>query len=61
MRGAIRPPEYIFMAWCLVKHRDFTFTLRNLIRIHIGRMEDIRHKNSSLTIDLSEEEEEEEE
>jgi hypothetical protein len=29
MRGAIPPlPQYIFMAWCLVKHRDnFTFTL----------------------------------
>jgi hypothetical protein len=29
MRGAIPPhPRYVFMAWCLVKHRDnFTFTL----------------------------------
>jgi hypothetical protein len=29
MRGAIPPlPHYIFMVWCLVKHRDsFTFTL----------------------------------
>jgi hypothetical protein len=29
MRGAIPPlPQYAFMAWCLVKHRDnFTFTL----------------------------------
>jgi len=29
MRGAIHPlPQYAFMAWCLVKHRDnFTFTL----------------------------------
>jgi hypothetical protein len=27
MRGAIHPlPQYIFMAWCLVKHRD-NFTL----------------------------------
>jgi hypothetical protein len=28
MRAAIRPlPQYVFMAWCLVKHRDnFTFT-----------------------------------
>jgi hypothetical protein len=27
MRGAITPlPQYAFMAWCLVKHRDnFTF------------------------------------
>jgi hypothetical protein len=29
MRGAIPPlPQYVFMAWCLVKHRDnFTFPL----------------------------------
>jgi len=29
MRGAISPvPQYVFMTWCLVKHRDnFTFTL----------------------------------
>jgi len=29
MRGAIHPlPQYLVMAWCLVKHRDnFTFTL----------------------------------
>jgi hypothetical protein len=28
VRGAIRPfPQYVFMVWCLVKHRDnFTFT-----------------------------------
>jgi hypothetical protein len=28
MRGAIPPlPQYVFMVWCLVKHRDnFTFT-----------------------------------
>jgi hypothetical protein len=28
MRGAIPPlPQYVFMAWCLVKHRNnFTFT-----------------------------------
>jgi hypothetical protein len=27
MRGAIPPlPQYVFIAWCLVKHRDnFTF------------------------------------
>jgi len=24
-------PQYIFMAWCLVKHRDFTFTLTSVI------------------------------
>jgi hypothetical protein len=29
MHGAIPPlPQYVFMVWCLVKHRDnFTFTL----------------------------------
>jgi hypothetical protein len=28
MRGAIPPLlQYAFMAWCLVKHRDFTFTV----------------------------------
>jgi hypothetical protein len=26
MRGAIPLPQYVFMAWCLVKHREnFTF------------------------------------
>jgi hypothetical protein len=30
MRGAIPPlPQYVFMAWCLVQHRDnFTFYFR---------------------------------
>jgi hypothetical protein len=29
MRGAIPPPQYIFMAWCLVKHRNyFTFAFK---------------------------------
>jgi hypothetical protein len=29
MRGVIPPfPQYVFVAWCLVKHRDnFTFTM----------------------------------
>jgi len=31
MRGAIPPlPQYVFMAWCLVKHRD-NFTLLLLL------------------------------
>jgi hypothetical protein len=31
MRGAIPPlPQYVFMAWCLVKHRD-NFTLLSCI------------------------------
>jgi hypothetical protein len=35
MRGAISPlPQYVFTAWCLVKHRDnFNFTLVNKLRI----------------------------
>jgi hypothetical protein len=34
MRGAIPPlPQYAFMAWCLVKHRDsFTFYIRYEVR-----------------------------
>jgi hypothetical protein len=37
MQGAIPPlPQYVFMAWCLVKCRDnFTFTLRLWIDLHI--------------------------
>jgi hypothetical protein len=31
MRGAIHPPQYMFMAWCIVKHRDFTFTFTYLL------------------------------
>jgi hypothetical protein len=33
MRGAIIPlPQYAFMAWCLVKHRDnFTFTFTSVL------------------------------
>jgi hypothetical protein len=33
MRGALPPlPQYVFMAWCLVKHRDnFTFIFANFI------------------------------
>jgi hypothetical protein len=34
MRGAIPSlPQYVFMAWCLVKHmHNFTFTLTKLAR-----------------------------
>jgi hypothetical protein len=37
MRGAIPPlPQYAFMAWCLVKHRDnFIFTLHKGISLSI--------------------------
>jgi len=32
MRGAIPPlPQYVFMAWCLVKQRDFTYLLTYLM------------------------------
>jgi hypothetical protein len=34
MRGAIPSlPQYAFMAWCLVKHRDFTFYLYFFVRL----------------------------
>jgi hypothetical protein len=40
MRGAIPPlPQYVFMAWCLVKHRDnFTF-LKSRRMICVGHVE----------------------
>jgi len=38
MRGAIPPPQYVFMAWYLVKHRDnFTFTLPVLQNTRTGK------------------------
>jgi len=38
MRGAIPPLTYVFMAWCLVKHRYyFTFTVITLGGVH-GRI-----------------------
>jgi hypothetical protein len=34
MHGALPPPYYVFMAWCLVKHRDnFTFTLSLVVNV----------------------------
>jgi hypothetical protein len=35
MSGAIHPlPQYVSIAWCLVKHRDnFTFTLAEFLHI----------------------------
>jgi hypothetical protein len=38
MRGAILPlPQYAFMAWCLVKHRDnFTFTFNHRVQTGCG-------------------------
>jgi hypothetical protein len=49
MRGAIPPlPEYVLMAWCLVKHRDnFTFT-----KIGCGGEFDDPHLYSSSTFSL---------
>jgi hypothetical protein len=41
MGGAIPPlPQYAFMAWCSVKHRDnFTFTFNNILcREHISKV-----------------------
>jgi len=37
MRGAIPPlPQYVFMAWCLVKHRDnFTFPFYAIRTVNI--------------------------
>jgi hypothetical protein len=44
MSGTIPPlPQYVFMAWCLVKHRDnFTFTLFN----ELHGVESLREANS---------------
>jgi hypothetical protein len=38
MSGAIPPlPQYVFMAWCLVKHRDkFTFTFYLCLILQFG-------------------------
>jgi hypothetical protein len=40
MCGAIPPfPQYVFMAWCLVKHRDnFTFTIPLLMPLRIFKI-----------------------
>jgi hypothetical protein len=45
MRGAVTPlPHYVFIAWCLVKHRDFTLTFtlpyKCYIFHHRGRGDD---------------------
>jgi len=48
MRGAIPPrPQYVSMAWCLVKQREsFTFTLEELAL-------DIHYYNVTLTVDTN--------
>jgi hypothetical protein len=37
MSGAVPPfPQYVFMAWCLVKHRgNFTFTISCFIDFYL--------------------------
>jgi hypothetical protein len=49
MRGAIPPlPQYVFMAWCLVKHRDnFTFYLyiKQKFLLHVPKRRKISGKN----------------
>jgi len=39
MCGAIHPlTQYVFMAWCLVEHRDnFTFTYKNAFTVEINK------------------------
>jgi hypothetical protein len=58
MSGAITPlPQYAFMAWCLVKHRDnFTFTLPYLFAclLHIHQTEKSRPELHYLSISLME-------
>jgi len=40
MRGAVPPPQYVFMAWDLVKHKDdSTFTVQG----NTGMMPKVRH------------------
>jgi hypothetical protein len=43
MRGAIPPlPQYVFMAWCLVKHRDnFNLVHLRMYRIILWLFNDI--------------------
>jgi hypothetical protein len=37
MRGAIPPlPQYVFMAWCLVKHRETTLPLPRPFRREVS-------------------------
>jgi hypothetical protein len=40
MLGAIRPlPQYVFMSWCLVKHRDnFAFSVTNRTAVRKSEM-----------------------
>jgi hypothetical protein len=58
VHGAIPPlPRYAFMAWCLVKHRDFTFnTFKHVFRLQKlfqlqfmeeGILNNVSHRSSS--------------
>jgi len=47
--GGVPPlPQYVFMEWCFVKHRD-NFTLTFLVG-----WKTLNVQNNSLTVDLSE-------
>jgi hypothetical protein len=58
-RGAIPPlPEYVFLAWCLVKHRDiftfsFTFTLVRTVEFISDRMSYVILRGLSCNIVLN--------
>jgi len=49
MRGAIPPlPQYVFMAWCLVKHMDsFTFTYNYFVLYNVRQVKDRSLKSLS--------------
>jgi hypothetical protein len=59
MRGAVPSlPQYVFMAWCLVKHRDnftstFTICNANMVAVRIfqvGAILELRDKRSRYTV-----------
>jgi hypothetical protein len=52
MRGAIPPlPQYAFMVWGLVKHRDnFTFTF---LLLQYSILREIHGKNGSFDLDTT--------
>jgi hypothetical protein len=52
MSGAIPPlPQYVFMAWCLVKHRDnFTFTLPKTSDRQRGNMPDFSSGDTRMNL-----------
>jgi hypothetical protein len=47
--GAIPPfPQYAFMAWCLINHRDFRFTFVVRHLVCLGHIKQINNNNVSL-------------